>query len=172
LRILLHSCCAPCTTFPASILRAEGFLVEGIFYNPNIFPDSEEEKRWSTYREYAARIGLKVFRPEGSHAEWRSFIAESLEGQGRCGLCYRMRLIEVARVAREKGYDCFSTTLLVSPYQDHLEVKRSLEEASRIHSVPYIYRDFRVGYRRSREMARGQHLYMQKYCGCEFSLGR
>jgi len=73
-------------------------------------------------------------------------------------------------MAIEEGYDGFTTSLLVSPYQDHEGIKIAGDRAALAAGIPFIYRDFRVGYRRSREMARGLHLYMQKYCGCEFSL--
>ncbi|HHW17671.1 MAG TPA: epoxyqueuosine reductase QueH [Firmicutes bacterium] len=171
MRVLLHSCCAPCSTFPSSILLAEGFRVDGLFFNPNIYPAEEEEKRWETYRRWAGEAGIEVRRIQWPHERWLSGVSSDLTKPGRCRECYRLRLIEVARLAREGGYDFFTTTLLVSPYQDHGGVVLALKKASEESGVPYLYRDFRVGYRRSREMARGSHLYMQTYCGCEFSLG-
>lgn len=104
-----------------------------------------------------------------AHEEWLSRVSEDLAKPGRCRLCYLHRLLPVARLAREAGYDCFTTSLLLSIYQDHQGIVEAGEEAARQAGVPFLYHDFRVGYRRSREMARGRHLYMQKYCGCEFS---
>ena len=89
----------------------------------------------------------------------------------RCLICYRTRLQETARIARQEGFRFFTSSLLLSIYQDHEGIVREGLEASRRHSLEFLYLDFRKGYRRSREMARGKHLYMQKYCGCEFSHG-
>jgi len=169
LRVLLHSCCAPCTTFPLFILRAEGFLVDGIFFNPNIFPSQEEEKRWKVYKTWADEVRLDVRRLESNHKKWLAHVSRDLSKPGRCRFCYSLRLREVARWAKKRGYDFFTTTLLVSPYQDHQSVLGAMKTASTEFCIPYIYRDFRVGYGRSRQIARGSHLYMQKYCGCEFS---
>ncbi|MEX0974247.1 MAG: epoxyqueuosine reductase QueH [Bacillota bacterium] len=169
MRILMHSCCAPCTTFPLFLLRAEGYSVDGVFLNPNIHPDAERDKRWSVYRDFARSERFSVRRLDSSHEQWLSSVSLDLKKPGRCRLCYENRLFPVARLASEEGYDCFTTSLLLSIYQDHKGIVAAAEAASREAGVPFLYRDFRVGYRRSREMARGRHLYMQKYCGCEFS---
>lgn len=169
MRILMHSCCAPCTTFPLFLLRSEGHVVDGVFLNSNISPDEENEKRWKTYEEFARSERFPVRRVDIAHEEWLQAVSSDLSRPGRCRACYRSRLAPVAAMAREGGYDCFTTSLLISPYQDHEGIVEEAAEASRLHQVPFLNRDFRVGYRRSREMARGRHLYMQKYCGCEFS---
>ena len=184
----MHSCCAPCTTFPLYLLRSLGYLVDGAFYNPNIHPLAERDRRLSVYLDFAEAEGLPVRhdagdpqsgacaltadeeRQDASHRQWLSRVAADLEKPGRCRLCYLHRLLPVARLARQEGYDCFTTSLLLSIYQDHEGIVAAGEEASRQAGIPFLYMDFRVGYRRSREMARGRHLYMQKYCGCEFSL--
>ena len=170
MRVLLHSCCGPCSTFPLGLLRSLGHQVDGVFVNPNIYPDSELEKRWETYRHFAEQQDLAVRRLDIPHRDWASFVARDPAKPGRCRLCYEFRLGTVAALAKSEGYDCFTTTLLVSVYQDHEGVGEAGLSAAKAHGVPFMYQDFRVGYRRSREMARGQHLYMQKYCGCEFSL--
>jgi predicted adenine nucleotide alpha hydrolase (AANH) superfamily ATPase len=145
-------------------------MVDGVFLNPNIHPDDEREKRWSAYRDFGMAEHFDVRRLGVPHEKWLGDVSADLEKPGRCRLCYAGRLIPVARLAREEGYDCFTTSLLLSIYQDHHGIAAAGEEASRQTGVPFLYRDFRVGYRRSREMARGRHIYMQKYCGCEFSL--
>lgn len=170
MKVLLHSCCAPCATYPLHLLRCGGHLVQGVFINPNIYPEGEEAKRWDVYRDWAGTADLTVVRADVSHREWLDAVSGGLEKPGRCFLCYRFRMRKAAAAAKAEGFDCFTTTLLISPYQDHDAVIRAMEEASDAEGVPYLYQDFRPGYRRSREMARGAHLYMQKYCGCEFSL--
>lgn len=104
------------------------------------------------------------------HSQWLDAVSCDLTKPARCSACYLFRLREVARLAKEEGYDLFSTTLLVSPYQDHQGVVDALSMASLEHGIPYIWNDLRRGYLRSRQMARGYHMYMQKYCGCEFSI--
>ncbi len=165
----MHSCCAPCTTFPLFFLRSEGYSVDGAFLNPNIHPDEERARRWDVYREFAAAEQFPVRKIDVPHDSWLAEVSSDLSKPGRCRLCYRNRLRPVARLARDEGYDFFTTSLLLSIYQDHQGIILAAEEASRETGVPFLYRDFRVGYRRSREMARGRHMYMQKYCGCEFS---
>jgi predicted adenine nucleotide alpha hydrolase (AANH) superfamily ATPase len=142
-------------------------LVDGLFFNPNIYPAEEEEKRWQTYAEWASQTGLDTRRITMPYDGW----AQAISKPGQCRECYYVRLERTAKLAKEEGYDGFSTTLLVSPYQDHEGIVLAMERASTEHKIPYVYRDLRRGYLRSRQMARGNHMYMQKYCGCEFSMG-
>lgn len=169
MRVLLHSCCAPCTTFPLSLLRSTGYTVDALFVNPNIHPAEELEKRWLALKDFGQDVGMPVSRVDISHDRWLERVSGDLKKPGRCGQCYRMRMEETARIAKERGYDSFTTSLLLSIYQDHERVVREAERASSEYGIEFLYRDFRKGYKRSREMARGRHLYMQKYCGCEFS---
>ncbi|MBP8619968.1 MAG: epoxyqueuosine reductase QueH [Firmicutes bacterium] len=170
MRLLLHSCCGPCTTYPLHFYRAQGLIVEGIYFNPNIYPEEEEEKRWETYASWSRDNHLPVRRICVPHSQWLYAVSHDLSKPARCDACYLFRLKEVARLAKEEGYDLFSTTLLVSPYQDHRGIVNALSMASLEHGIPYIYNDLSRGYLRSRQMARGYHMYMQKYCGCEFSM--
>jgi predicted adenine nucleotide alpha hydrolase (AANH) superfamily ATPase len=141
--------------------------VDGLFFNPNIYPAEEEEKRWKTYTEWANQAGLGTRRVKMPYQKW----VEAVSKPGQCRECYYVRLRHTAKLAKAGGYDCFSTTLLVSPYQDHEGIVLAMERASLEYEIPHIYRDLRPGYLRSRQMARGSHMYMQKYCGCEFSIG-
>lgn len=142
-----------------------------MFVNPNIHPPEENEKRWLALEEFASREKMPLRRVEVGHDKWLEAVGPDLTKPARCLRCYMMRLGETARIAREEGFPLFTTSLLLSVYQDHEGILREATEAAREHSVEFLYLDFRKGYRRSREMARGMHLYMQKYCGCEFSLG-
>lgn len=169
MKVLLHSCCAPCATFPLHLLRCGGHSVEGLFLNPNIYPEEEHEKRYRVHRDWADKARLTVHRADVSHQEWLEAIRANPQKPGRCRLCYGFRMLKAALLAKEAGCDSFTTSLLVSPYQDHDAIVLAMREASEETGVPFLYQDFRPGYRRSRELARGAHLYMQKYCGCEFS---
>ncbi len=143
--------------------------MHGVFCNPNIYPETELEKRWAAYKDWAQSVNLPVAAVDMPHAAWRQCVSGDLSKPGRCQLCYEMRLEAVAEAAHKGGYDCFTTTLLVSPYQDQQQIIRAMEKGAQKYGVSFLYRDFRPGYLRSRQMARGAHLYMQKYCGCEFS---
>jgi predicted adenine nucleotide alpha hydrolase (AANH) superfamily ATPase len=154
-----------------AFLESQGHRVEGVFCNPNIYPQKEHDKRWQVFRDWAKIAGLSAKRLDMSYEQWKGSLGENLLKPQRCLECYRVRLGAVAEMARREGFDCFSTTLLVSPYQDHEGIRAVMEEMSRKYEIPHLYRDFRPGYRRSRDMARGRHLYMQKYCGCQYSLG-
>lgn len=105
------------------------------------------------------------------HEDWLEAVSDDLNKPRRCRMCYYMRLKQTARLAKEEGYSGFSTTLLVSPYQDHHAILEVMKKVAGEYAIPYVYRDLRRGYLRSRQMARGSHMYMQKYCGCEFSIG-
>jgi len=171
LKLLLHSCCGPCTTYPLHFYRAQGYSVGGLYFNPNIYPEEEEIKRWETYADWAEKNHLPATRIYTPHDEWLGAVSHDLSKPARCKECYLFRLKEAARFAKEEGYDCFSTTLLVSPYQDHKGIIEAMGIASRESGIPFVYNDLRRGYLRCRQMARGYHMYMQKYCGCEFSKG-
>ncbi|HHY35685.1 MAG TPA: epoxyqueuosine reductase QueH [Firmicutes bacterium] len=169
MRVLLHTCCGPCAIFPASLLEAEGFSVTLFFYNPNVFPLEEKVKRRDALASLAKEEGWTVVYDDAPYEAYESRVA-MLERPRRCQACYLMRLEKTARAASDGRYDGFSTTLLVSPYQRHEDVRRIGEVLGNRFGVSFIYRDFRVGYRRGRSAARGKHIYMQNYCGCGWSL--
>jgi predicted adenine nucleotide alpha hydrolase (AANH) superfamily ATPase len=167
-RLLLHTCCAPCTIHPLAALREEGWEVAGYFYNPNIHPYREWQRRRDALSHYATQERFPVEVVEGYDLE--AFLGEALaQGSARCASCYRRRLAAVARAARAGGFDAFSTTLLVSPYQRHDEIRRSGEELARTEGVPFVYRDFRPGFRAAQAKAKQLGVYRQPYCGCIFS---
>jgi predicted adenine nucleotide alpha hydrolase (AANH) superfamily ATPase len=161
-KILLHTCCAPCTTYVNKWLSSNGFEVKGLFYNPNIHPQDEYEKRLLTMEYYATIVGLKVIYPTPT---------DNVKTEpDNCENCYGIRLRRTAQFAKELDFDCFTTTLLISPYQKHDILKQIGVEIGIEFGVEFFYRDFRVGYRESRQIARGMKLYMQKYCGCGVEL--
>ena len=168
MRLLLHSCCAPCTTFCLNALRADGHEVSGYFVNPNIHPYTEFRRRLDTFREYCSSQGHSTVIDETYGL--RSFLSEiGQDVDGRCAQCYRMRLYPTAELARKAGADAFTTTLLISPYQNHELLVRVAEEAADATGVPFAYFDFRPGYRESVRLSREMGLYRQPYCGCIFS---
>lgn len=167
-KMLLHICCAPCSVYPVQQLLSQGVMLQGFFYNPNIHPYKEYESRANALSDYASRISLPVTFYGGYGL--RDFIRLTADNiQGRCVYCYEERLNRAAAEAKRGGFDMFSTTLLVSPYQKHDLIRMIGEEAGRKYGVAFHYQDFRPGFREGQKQARDAGLYMQKYCGCIFS---
>ena len=169
MKLLLHTCCAPCSIYCIDSLRKEGIEPTVYWFNPNIHPYIEYKTRKETLEQYTSSINVKaIFEENYGLREFCKNVINNLEN--RCkDYCYPVRLEQTAKYAKENGYDSFSTTLLVSPYQKHeaiIEVAKTMEEK---YGVKFLYRDFRVGFREGQAKARELGLYMQKYCGCVFS---
>lgn len=161
-------CCGPCAMFPIRELLEGGGDVTLFFYNPNIHPLVEWERRFDNAKRVAEHYRLPLIVDNRSHSyEWR---ARENDGDDRCHFCYETRLARVVREAAANGFDAVSSTLLVSPYQKReiiLEVGAKLSTEAGISFIPYDWRD---GFREGQAMARAIGLYRQKYCGCVVSL--
>ncbi|MBO8126046.1 MAG: epoxyqueuosine reductase QueH [Firmicutes bacterium] len=167
-KILLHNCCGPCTIYPLKALREEGFEVYGFFFNPNIHPYREYLRRRDTLLQYAEMQNFPV--EVSSEYPFQDFLkAVSGQGKERCRTCYSLRLAKTAKRAKEQGYAGFSSTLLVSPFQDHALIAELGEKIGEKEGIPFIYRDFREGYKSAVGRAKQLQLYRQPYCGCIFS---
>jgi len=170
MKILLHVCCAPCLIYPFKRLSEQGFDTEGFFYNPNIHPPEEYSRRLEAVKLLSgdARIGMAYadYAPD----EFARAIGVNVQAPGRCKECWGLRMRRTAAYARDNGFDAFSSTLLVSPYQDQEALKGIGEAAARETGVKFYYEDFRPGFRQAHEQARKMGLYCQKYCGCSYSL--
>lgn len=167
-RILLHSCCAPCTLYPFDRLQAEGFTVTGFFYNPNIHPFSEFEKRLQAVSDFY-HTAQKRLVVEAAYSVSGFIEAVLGPGKRRCEVCWRLRLRAAAAQGRELGADAVTTTLLFSVYQDHDAVAGIGREEAEDAGVEFYYEDFRVGWHEGQRRARELAIYRQKYCGCIFS---
>ena len=168
MKTLLHICCAPCANMPIDVLRTDGFEVTGYWYNPNIHPFTEYRARRNCVREYAEKIELPLI--ERDDYGLRPFVREVAEDiAGRCVKCYEMRLFETARQAKEGGFDSFTSSLFISPYQNHELMKEVANRAAEAYGVEFLYRDFRPYFKAGQEKARELDMYIQKYCGCVFS---
>lgn len=169
MKLLMHTCCAPCSIYCIDSLRAENIEPTLFWYNPNIHPYTEYKARRDCLKEYARSVGAELIVDEdyGLDEFCQNVVSDI---KNRCvNYCYKKRITEVVRYAAKHGYDTFTTTLLVSPYQKHEELKQVCEELARLSGVNFLYRDFRVGFREGQAKARAAGLYMQKYCGCIFS---
>ena len=168
-RLLLHTCCAPCSTYVVDKLRKDGYDdITAYWYNINIHPFTEYKMRLDTLKQYAEMINLPlVIDYDYGIREFTRNVANNIDA--RCYFCYYSRLERTVKYAKENGYDSFSTTLLVSPYQKHELIIKIANELSEKYEIPFIYQDFREGFRIGQQMARDAGLYMQKYCGCIYS---
>lgn len=167
MKLLLHTCCAPCLVYPLEALRREGFLVTGFFYNPNIHPLAEYIKR----KEALAVLnpGIEITYPEYLPQEFFRAVNLKEERPKRCAICWELRLKATAAVAKEKGFPYFTTTLLVSPYQDQGLLKEIGERIAQDEGVKFYFADFRPGFRQAHVEAKAKGIYCQKYCGCIYS---
>jgi predicted adenine nucleotide alpha hydrolase (AANH) superfamily ATPase len=177
MRLLLHTCCAPCSTGCLKGLAAEGIEPALFWYNPNIHPWTEYVARRDSLAELAREQGLELEALDeyGLRPFIRGVYPHLEKEPGgpdkavRCGFCYRLRLEKTAERAWDGGYDCFSSTLLISPYQDHELIRELGEEFAGRYGLQFFYRDFRPLFREGQQSARVEGRYMQKYCGCIFS---
>ena len=168
MKTLMHICCAPCANQPIEVLRTDGFEVTGFWYNPNIHPVTEYRARRNCLQAYAEEIELPLI--VRNDYGLRPFVRAVVEDiPGRCVKCYEMRLFETARQAAEGGFDSFTSSLFISPYQKHELMREVAERAAAEYGVQFLYRDLRPYFRAGQEFAREHGFYMQKYCGCIFS---
>lgn len=175
--LLLHACCAPCSSYVMEYL-SEYFDISLLFYNPNIYPSEEYQKRLSEVKRLIGEMPLKaeVKIIEGRYEPSEFFeiskgLEQAEEGGERCFKCYRLRLEEAAREAKKGGFDFFTTTLSISPHKNAQKLNEIGEELEKQYGVKYLYADFKKkeGYKRSIELSRIYGLYRQNYCGCGFS---
>ena len=154
---------------PVSLLREEGHAVTGFWYNPNIHPYMEYRRRLEALQQFATAVDLPVIWRDDYDLKVHLRLTLGKGVPERCRECYRMRLTAAAEAARAGGYDAFTTSLLVSPYQQHDLLRELGEEIGRRIGVAFLYRDYRPHYRAGRQRAAELGLYRQPYCGCVFS---
>ncbi len=172
-KLLLHICCAPCSTHVVEVLKKD-YDVSGYFYNPNIHPEDEYIKRGSEMKRYAKMIDLAIACDEYDDDRWFQMVdgMEGLpEGGERCLICYRMRLENAAKYASQHGYECITTTLSVSPHKKADKINEIGSEVSARYGLKWHSADFKKqgGFDRSIRMSKEAGLYRQSYCGCVFS---
>ncbi|MBU0730934.1 MAG: epoxyqueuosine reductase QueH [Proteobacteria bacterium] len=168
MKLLLHVCCGPCTVYPLEVLRDEGISVQGYFHNPNIHPFREFTKRLQTVEDLGHRLSFKV--DCDSRYGLREYLRQVVfHEEGRCRICYEMRLLATVLHARETGADAFTTTLLYSRYQNHQAIREIAERLATEHGIPFYYRDFREGWQEGIDLSVAMGLYRQSYCGCIYS---
>lgn len=176
-KLLLHSCCAPCSSYCLEYL-SRYFSITVLYYNPNIFPEEEFRKRAAEQARLIAELPVKNpvslvadnYDPGEFFASVKG-LENAPEGGERCFVCYRLRLERAARYAAEHGFDYFCSTLSISPLKNAQKLNEIGAKLSQIYKVQNLPNDFkkRGGYLRSIELSREYGLYRQNYCGCVFS---
>ena len=175
-KLLLHACCGVCSS--SVIERLYPFFdITILYYNPNIYPEEEYIKRLNTQKEIISKMHLNVKLLENGYLNQEfEQIAKGLENEKeggiRCTKCFYLRLEKTAKIASEKHFDYFTTTLSVSPYKDSQRLNKIGEVLEKEYNIKYLYSDFKKkeGYKRSNELAKKYDLYRQHYCGCKYSL--
>ncbi len=167
--ILLHICCAPCLIYPFKRLSDRGFKINGFYYNPNIYPAEEHLKRKEALEFFNKDLQLNIEYPKYPQGDLFQTVSFKEDASGRCVNCWSLRLQKTANQAKKNGFRAFSTTLLVSPYQNHELLKQLGYQISRKTGVDFYYEDFRVGFKQAQIEAKHKGIYRQKYCGCRYS---
>ena len=168
MKALLHVCCANCAIYPIKTMREDGLEVMGFFYRHNIHPYTECLRRQEALEAYAEQINLKVIYQDGYDLE--GFIRNvAFRESERCNYCYHDRLRSTALLAKRGKFDYFSSTLLYSKHQKHELIRSMGESIGKSVGVPFLYHDYREGWKEGIECSKQMGLYRQHYCGCIYS---
>ena len=175
-RLLLHACCGVCSSYVLEYL-SKYFEITVLYYNPNIYPRAEYDKRLLNQKkiidEMVPQVKLKtVTYDENEFLDYVDGLENEPEGGVRCTKCFILRMEKTAIIAKKENYDYFCTTLSVSPYKDSQRLNKIGKYLEEKYGVKYLYSDFKKknGYKRSNELAREYDIYRQDYCGCRYSI--
>lgn len=176
-KLLLHVCCAPCSSHVLELL-SKNYDITVYFYNPNITEEAEYVKRWEELKRFLreAPFANGAVAEDGGFSpevffEMSKGMEELPERGVRCYQCYKLRIIETAKYAKEHGYDIFTTTLSISPHKNAGWINEIGAECQEMYGIDYMYSDFKKknGYARSIQLSKEYNLYRQNYCGCIYS---
>jgi len=166
-KLLLHQCCAPCS-YKVIELFSGRFSITGLWYNPNIHPNSEYNSRREALLRLNDSHGIET--ADATRMPETDWVAKAPKtAPERCRYCYTLRLNKAAQEAKSRGFSHFSTTLLISPFQNHELIKEAGVAAAMANKVAFYYHDMRQHYYQSKQAAKDAGYYIQKYCGCSFS---
>ena len=168
MKLLLHTCCAPCSIYPVKVLKEIDMDIMGFFYRYNIHPFQECVKREETLKQYSESIGLKViYQPDYKIEKFLQSIV--FREKERCRYCYYDRLKATALVAKKGKFEGFTTTLLYSKFQNHELIRQTREALAKNYGLKFFYHDFRRGWKFGIEESKRLKMYRQQYCGCIYS---
>lgn len=169
-KLLIHACCGPCSTSVLELLN-KYFLIDVLYYNPNIYPEEEYKKRLNTLKKVSKNI-ISFSYDSDLFTNLVKGLETEKEGGLRCYKCIEARLRKTARYAKENGYDFFTTTLSVSPHKNSKMINEIGYKLEKEYNIKYLYSDFKKkeGYKRSITLSKNLNLYRQTYCGCKYSI--
>ena len=173
--LLLHACCGICSAYPVSFLKDAGYNVIVYFYNPNIFPDTEYQKRLEAEKTLCSHFGVDLIEEEYNQEEFFDYVKgfENEPEKGlRCDRCFELRLSKTAEKAKELGIKNFTTTIVISPHKNFQKLSAIGEEIAAKTGLTFLSIDFKKkdGFLKTNKIANSLSLYRQNYCGCKFSL--
>ncbi len=174
-KILLHACCAICSSYPVSYLKDAGYEVIVYFYNPNIYPDSEYQKRLDAQKTLCKHFEVELIEEEYRQDEFFEYVKgfENEPEKGlRCDKCFALRLQKTAEKAKELGIENFTTSIVISPHKNFQKLSAIGQEIANKENLNFLAIDFKKkdGFLKTNKIANSLYLYRQNYCGCKFSL--
>ena len=173
-KILLHACCAICSGYPISLLQDMGYSVVVYFYNPNIFPSEEYEKRLEAQKTLCDHFGCELIVGEYESDVYYDYV-KGLEDEPekglRCDKCFELRLRKSAELAKSSGIDEFTTSMVISPHKDYEKLANIGNNIAQDLGLKYFSQNFRKqdGFLKTNQISKSLNLYRQNYCGCKFS---
>lgn len=174
-KILLHACCGICSGYPISLLKDMGYTVVVYFYNPNIYPKEEYEKRLNAEKQLCEHFNCELIEGEYEPEVYYEFV-KGLENEpekgARCSKCFELRLSKSAKVAKSLGINEFTTSMVISPHKNYEKLTAIGEEIAQKENLTYISTNFRKhdGFLKTNQISKSLNLYRQNYCGCKFAL--
>lgn len=173
-KILLHSCCAICSSYPVSYLKDAGYEVIVYFYNPNIYPDLEYEKRLNAQKELCKHFNVELIEEKYNQNEFFDYVKgfENEPEKGlRCDKCFELRLKQTAKKAKEIGIEDFTTSIVISPHKNFKKLSEIGMKIAQDENLNFLAIDFKKkdGFLKTNKIANSLNLYRQNYCGCKFS---
>jgi hypothetical protein len=167
-KLLVHTCCAPCFIAPYQQLKEAEYAVTAFWFNPNIHPLLEYQKRHSTLQSYCSSEGIPLL-DTGEYGLHSFLLATLRDFSARCEYCYEVRLEATAKAAKEGAFDAFTTTLLYSRYQKHELIIHTAKTMAEKYGVQFFYSDWRSLWQQGIQLSKAAGMYRQQYCGCIFS---
>lgn len=165
--VLVHSCCAHCAAYTIDYWRGQGYEVSALWYNPNIHPYMEHQRRLEAMKSLAQKMNFSLII-EGYDiiSYFRQVVGQESQ---RCQHCFRLRLSKTAEIASKTDFNAFTTTLLISPHQKHDLLREVGNQIAEERGIDFLYADLRKYYSESRHITKPLNLYRQQYCGCIYS---
>lgn len=173
-KILLHACCGICSAYPISLLQDMGYTVIVYYYNPNIYPESEYQKRLEAEKTLCNHFNCELiegkYEPDAYYETVKGLENEPEKGL-RCDKCFELRLAKSARIAKEMGIREFTTSMVISPHKNYEKLTKIGNEIAKEYDLEYFSLNFRKndGFLKTNQISRSLNLYRQNYCGCKFA---